>query len=228
MKKLLIIFAFSALFVAASISAGAHTPQDGAAEDNHTAQEEAEGKTVWEKLQAKALNCKDLSDDNFETLGEYFMGQMTGGSHAAMNTMMIQMMGEQGEEQIHAVMGKRLSGCDTLAAFPSRGVGFTPTPNPLVWGFMPMMRMMMNGGMMGGGGNSMMNFGLFGFFGWIFMVLWWVLIIAAIVALVKWLANQFRGAGPAGKSALDILKERYVKGEISKEEFESKKKDVLS
>src|SRR3990167_5123219 len=68
----------------------------GTVSDGHTAREEAEGKTVWEKLQAKELTCEDLSDDNFETLGEYFMGQMMGDSHEAMNNMMIQMMGEQG------------------------------------------------------------------------------------------------------------------------------------
>ena len=76
--------------------------------DDHTAREESEGKIVWEQLQAKKLTCKDLSDDNFGTLGEYFMGQMMGDSHEAMNNMMIQMMGEKSEEQMHIVMGKRL------------------------------------------------------------------------------------------------------------------------
>src|SRR3989338_10043403 len=65
----------------------------GTVSDGHTAIEEAEGKTVWEKLQAKQTTCADLSDDNFETLGEYFMGQMLGTSHEAMNNMMIQMLG---------------------------------------------------------------------------------------------------------------------------------------
>lgn len=75
--------------------------------------------------------------------------------------------------------------------------------------------------------TMMMNFGYgFGFFGWLFMILWWVLIIAAVVAVVKWLANQFHGASEHAKSPLEILKERYARGEIDKKEFEEKKKDL--
>ncbi len=201
-----------------------------AVSDGHTAREEAEGKAVWEKLQAKQLVCQDVSDDNFETLGEYFMGQMMGTSHEAMNNMMIQMMGEEGEEQMHLVMGKRLSGCDTSAAFPSQGVGFTPMMSmmfPLRQGF---------GGPGGGWSspfgdnsiNNMMNFGFgpFGTFGWLFMLLWWALIIVGVVALVKWLAGQSGGAHGHEKSPLEILKVRYAKGEIDRKEFEERKKDV--
>ena len=190
--------------------------------NGHTAREEAARKAVWEKLQTKELACKDLSDDNFGTLGEYFMGQMAGDSHAAMNAMMIQAHGEDGEEQIHIVMGKRLSGCDTSAAFPV-GSG----------GWMPMMNMMWGGGSSPVGSNNstnnMMNFGFgtMGGFGWIFMVLWWVLIIAGIVALIKWLTSQSRGTHNHEKSALEVLKERYAKGEIDKKEFEEKKKDLV-
>lgn len=186
----------------------------------HTNREEQEGKELWEKFQAKEIACTELSDDQFGVLGEYFMGQMAGDSHAAMNAMMIQMHGEQGEEQIHIVMGKRLSGCDTSASFPA-GSG----------GWMPMMNMMWGGWSSPFNNNStnnMMNFGFgpLGGFGWIFMILWWVLIIAGIVALIKWLTSQSRGAHDHEKSALDILKERYAKGEIDKREFEERKKDL--
>lgn len=186
--------------------------------DDHTAREEAAGKAIWEKFQAKEITCDKLTNDDFDALGEYFMGQMMGSSHVAVNAMMTQMLGEDGETQMHIVMGKRLSSCNTSAAFPAGGTGF-----------MPMMQMMWGGWSSPFGFNStnnMMNFGYgLGFFGWVLMILWWALIIAVLAAVVKWLANQFRG-GSSGKSALDILKERYAKGEIDKREFEEKKKEL--
>ncbi|MBF8280394.1 MAG: SHOCT protein [Candidatus Magasanikbacteria bacterium] len=187
----------------------------------HITREEQEGKKLWNKLQAKDIVCENLDDEQFGVLGEYFMGQMTGDSHAAMNAMMIQTHGEDGEEQIHIVMGKRLSGCDTSVAFPAESLGW-----------MPMMNMMWGGWSSPFGSNNSTNnimnlgFGPFGGFGWIFMVLWWVLIIVGIVALIKWLTRGSRGIHNREKSALEILQERCAKGEINKQEFEEKKKDL--
>lgn len=79
-------------------------------------------------------------------------------------------------------------------------------------------------------GNSMGSCG----WGWgmmgagiISMVLFWVLIIVGIVVLVKWLAGFSRSTGtPLAKTALDVLNERYARGEIDREEFEQKKRDL--
>ena len=58
------------------------------------------------------------------------------------------------------------------------------------------------------------------------MLLMGVLIIIGIVALMR----STSGSGPHSpshsKSALDVLKDRYARGEINKQEFEEKKRDV--
>jgi|SRR3990167_539469 len=78
-----------------------------------------------------------------------------------------------------------------------------------------------NGGMMPWGFGG-------GLFGGLFMLIWWAIIIVVIVALVKWVAGQTKGTHGHEKTPLDILKERYAKGEINKEEFEAKKKDLTN
>jgi len=63
-------------------------------------------------------------------------------------------------------------------------------------------------------------------FGWIFMVLFWILIILGIVFLIKSIAGRPK-VERKEETAVDILKKRYAKGEMSKEEFEDKKKDLV-
>ena len=71
------------------------------------------------------------------------------------------------------------------------------------------------------------DFGWFGLgLGWIFMLFWWLLVIAGIVFLVRWFINLAKGDTTCGRSALDILKERYARGEIGKQEFEEKKREI--
>jgi putative membrane protein len=55
-------------------------------------------------------------------------------------------------------------------------------------------------------------------FGWIFMMLFWVLVVMGFVYLVKGLLCSSKVAVSVD-SAENILKKRYASGEISKEEF---------
>jgi len=60
--------------------------------------------------------------------------------------------------------------------------------------------------------------------GLLFMVLFWVLVISGVVYLVRWLMSQ--GIAGRPESSLDILKKRYARGEISKQEFEDMRRDL--
>lgn len=76
--------------------------------------------------------------------------------------------------------------------------------------------------MMGYYGNFMGGFGLLGP---LVMIVFWGLIIGAVIMLIRWSGGQ--SACCHGKSkVLDILKERYARGEIDKKEYEDKKKDL--
>jgi len=69
------------------------------------------------------------------------------------------------------------------------------------------------------------NHGFMGGFMWIF----WIAVIVGLIFLIKWIVQQSRpGEGKSEENSLEILKKRYVREEIDKEEFEQKKKDLLS
>jgi len=80
----------------------------------------------------------------------------------------------------------------------------------------------------GMGSGMMGNWGM-GWFGMIFMMTFWVLVIVGLVFLIKWLIQSTGSGktnGTSGSKAIEILKERFARGEIDKAEFESRKKDL--
>ncbi len=79
----------------------------------------------------------------------------------------------------------------------------------------------------------------FGGFGLLFMLLFFILVIGAAVALVSLLFprpanpanhNQIRTSRPSAihDSALEILKQRYARGELTREEYDAMKEDILA
>ncbi len=70
-------------------------------------------------------------------------------------------------------------------------------------------------------------------FGPLFMILILAVVIAVAVLFVRWLGGSSQGPQPpyrsssSGPTALDILKERYARGEIEQEEYEERRR-VLS
>lgn len=67
-----------------------------------------------------------------------------------------------------------------------------------------------------------MHFG-FGGFG---MILFWVAIIAVVVVVVKLLSDSTRNRDTKSKTPLQILEHRYAAGEMTRDEFEEKKRDL--
>ena len=69
----------------------------------------------------------------------------------------------------------------------------------------------------------------FGGFGMIFGFIFFIAIVIGVIFLIVWLVRR-PGCSITNKTnahSLEILKERYAKGELTKEQYESMKKDLL-
>lgn len=100
-----------------------------------------------------------------------------------------------------------LSSGSALAQAPSDGDRYLWGPHMMGWD----------------GGWSAMIFGPF------FMILFLAVLIAATVLLVRWVGGPWPGSMTAhhplpGRTPLDILKERFARGEIDKDEFEERRR----
>jgi putative membrane protein len=60
----------------------------------------------------------------------------------------------------------------------------------------------------------------------LFMIALLVLLIAAIVALVRWMGGGSGDSGGRVRTARDILDERYARGEIDREEYQRRRDDI--
>ncbi len=76
------------------------------------------------------------------------------------------------------------------------------------------------------GHGHMWNYGWgWMFFGPLMMIAVIAAVVAVVVLLVRWLGGgQTRRPGSTGRGALDILEERFARGEIDREEFDERKR----
>lgn len=230
---------------------GNASPTDDSGEDQisywdeivwETQAKEREGAAVWQRFLAQEISCDEATQEQFGVLGEYFMGEMVGEDHAAMNAMLMQMHGVKGEEEIHTTLGKRLSGCDPSAVFATGYGGWLPSISAMNGAGMmnvsdqclgcthcsqsinsTLPRWDRDGSVMHGVARHrfyemILSLGSFIFLGGIIYILWQM-------------QSQKKAPGlddRALHSPLEILRERYARGEIEKEEFEQKRKDIGS
>jgi putative membrane protein len=73
-----------------------------------------------------------------------------------------------------------------------------------------------------GNWGHMMGYGYGGGFMWLIVLV----LVGVVIYFLLQSAKSKSADGPAAETPLDILKKRYAKGEINKEEFEQKKKDL--
>ncbi len=84
------------------------------------------GQAIYNNLQSGKTSCQKLTDNDYEKLGEYFMGLSAGSTenHVYWDNNIQQMMGDQGDTDVHIAWGKRGSGCQTNAAIPTNTPSF--------------------------------------------------------------------------------------------------------
>jgi len=79
------------------------------------------------------------------------------------------------------------------------------------------------------GGGMMWGWG--GWWWGLIMMVFWLLVVVGMVLLLVWAVRQVTHRGPAGASggsrALEILQERYARGEITREQYEQMRRDLL-
>jgi len=172
------------------------------AQENHDSEIE-EGK----KLVESKTSCDKLSNEQLESIGDYYMEQMhPGESHELMDNM----MGGEGSEslkQVHINMAKRLYCNENVY------IGY---------------------GMMGSGGRmNMMSRGMMGSYpasydysNYGYWNIFWILLFVAAIFLIVWIIHRFGIKNTASMTPLNILRKRFAKGEITKKEFEDLKKDL--
>lgn len=138
------------------------------------------GQKIYQNLQNKKITCANLTSDEYEKLGEYYMGLSAGNiqNHVYWDQRMQEMMGDTGDRQMHIIWGERGSGCQFNGAY-------TPSLVETEGGVFSMM------GWGGYGYQNMMNSA----FGWGFGIvgfLFWIVIFVDLILLGVFLWKKIK------------------------------------
>ena len=175
------------------------------------ADEQREGAVLFRQVQSGSKTCSQLSSTDFERIGEYVMGQMVGSTsaHEAMNSTMRQMMGTRSEEQMHVLLGRRMTAC---------GGGTAPGSYSTMMGMMG--GFASGGGMMGayGANSSGSHHDDWSTGGIVAAVLVGLILLGLLIAALTGRLGRGERETP-----LDLLRARYARGEIDQAEFDQRR-----
>lgn len=226
MKRYILVFSF-ALFILIPVSSFTDTEKRYMSE---------QGKSVVDVLKeirtTQGISTNERIDPNkvspllLDELGDAVMNVMVPDPRE--HEWMDNMMGGEGSASLSAMHQQTGYRYLTGQGFPMMGGWMEPWRGG-PYGYR---RGHMGGGMMGypfsswgRGGFGMMNYGFGG------AILMWIILIALIVFIV-WLVvrsqrlKENSGSGYRGEKPVEIIKRRYARGEISREEFEQLRKDL--
>jgi uncharacterized membrane protein len=217
MRKILIMLALIMLLTGYQTVSGAEAGKGG---DKGLSIDQAlqEIMTAQGIKDMKSVDCSKVTDKQLEALGDAVMDVMHPDSSE--HEFMDRMMGGQGSQNLaymHRIMGARYLGCyngdgsfGMMSPFlGGRGYGNGGDYYNRGWFHMPMM-------------YGYGSYGMMGPYGGIFM---WLLFLIVLGVVVYFVVRLLKPAGTS-ESPLDILKKRYAGGEITKDEYEQKKKDL--
>ena len=146
------------------------------------------------------IGCDKLTDEQLESIGDYYMEQMHPGEA---HEMMDRMMGGEGSEslrQVHINMAKRLYCNENVY------IGY---------------------GMMGGGMMNMMMGNYPAYYGYNnFWNILWLIFLIGVIVLIIWLIYKFTKKRKESETPINILQKRYAKGEINKKQIDEMKKEL--
>ena len=225
MKRKTMILVAAMMLVASVMFAGPVSAQDEGKSLKDVVAEIRKSQNLQED---QPIDCSLVTDKQYEEVGEAWMDLMV--PNAQRHQMMDRMMGGEGSESLanaHRAMGARYLGCydgDWPGPVMGFGLGGYGMGSYGMGGYG--MGGYGQGGMMHGYGyNRGYNNGGWWWGGW-----WWWIIVIIVIGGVIWLIAASSGGAKErarhGTAAMEILKNRYARGEISKEEFEKMKRDI--